>query len=272
MTRYAVGDLQGCLDPLQKLLDTVAFDPAADQLWVVGDLINRGPKSLETLQFVRSLGDSTRIVLGNHDLHFLAIYHGIRLPKKGDTLQAVLESPDCAEYYQWLRHLPLLYTDPSADYTMVHAGLAPQWDLAQARALAGEVEAALRGADIDTFLHRMYGDTPDCWRDDLEGYERLRVITNYLTRVRLCDRDGRLDLDHKRGPETARPGFMPWFDVPGRRSAGHPIIVGHWAALLGNAASPDVFPLDTGCVWGREMTMMNLETRELTRCACERAK
>lgn len=269
MTRYAVGDLQGCFTPLRHLLETVKFDAGSDQLWAVGDLVNRGPQSLECLRFFVELGADARVVLGNHDLHLLAVAHGVRPLKRGDTLQAVLDAPDCADLLEWLRRQPLLYRDPSGDYTMVHAGLAPQWTLDRAAELAAEVSAVLQGPRITDFLHGMYGDEPDCWRDDLEGITRWRVITNYLTRMRFCDDNGRLDLKNKAAPETARPGFMPWFEVPERRSAGHRLIFGHWATLLGRVQRSDVFALDTGCVWGNALTMLNLESGEYLRCDCK---
>ena len=269
MTRYAVGDLQGCFSPLRCLLDEVRFDPRRDQLWAVGDLVNRGSQSLECLRFFAGLGDSARIVLGNHDLHLLAVANGVRPLKRSDTLREILDAPDCAELLGWLRRQPLLYQDKSGDYAMVHAGLAPQWSLARALELAAEVSAVLRGPGLCDFLHGMYGDEPDCWRDDLQGIERWRVITNYLTRIRFCDREGALDLKNKGAPDSAKPGFMPWFDVPGRQSAGAPLIFGHWATLLGRANSDDVFALDTGCVWGNTLTLFNLETRQYSRCDCQ---
>jgi bis(5'-nucleosyl)-tetraphosphatase (symmetrical) len=249
-------------------LDQAGFDPTRDQLWAVGDLVNRGPESLQCLRFFAELGASARVVLGNHDLHLLAVAHGVRPQKRGDTLNAILAAPDCAELLEWLRRQPLLYRDPSGDYTMVHAGLAPQWSVEQARQLADEVAAVLRSERLPEFLHGMYGDQPDCWSDDLQGIERWRVITNYLTRVRFCDIDGRLDLQNKQAPPSARPGYLPWFAVPGRRSAGTTLLFGHWAALLGRAPGADVVALDTGCVWGHQLTLFNLETRQYLRCNC----
>ena len=266
MTRYAVGDLQGCFDPLQHLLERVKFDPARDQLWSVGDIVNRGPQSLQCLRFFAGLGDSARVALGNHDLHLLAIANDIRPLKRGDTVQAILDAPDCDELLQWLRNQPLLHSD--GEFTMVHAGLAPQWTVPQARALAAEVATVLRGARWLDFLAGMYGDTPDNWSDDLRGIERWRVITNYFTRLRFCTVQGALDLKSKEGPAAAAPGFMPWFDVPQRKSAGETLIVGHWAALMGKTRRDDVIALDTGCVWGGQLTLLNLETRALLRCEC----
>lgn len=266
MSRYAVGDLQGCFDPLRRMLDRVKFDSVHDQLWSVGDIVNRGPQSLECLRFFVELGDSARVVLGNHDLHLLAVAHGVREMKRGDTLQPILDAPDATKLLAWVRRQPLLYRE--ADYAMVHAGLAPQWTLDRAAQLAQEIQTVLQGTEIKTFLAGMYGDTPDCWRDDLTGIERWRVITNYLTRMRLCDAKGKLDLKNKAGPDSATPGFMPWFDVPQRKSAGNKLIIGHWATLMGRSLRDDVIALDTGCVWGKRLTLMNLETEALLDCEC----
>lgn len=266
MTRYAVGDIQGCFDPLQRLLDRVKFDPTRDQLWSVGDIVNRGPQSLECLRFLYRLGDSARVVLGNHDLHLLAVAHGVRPLKRGDTLQPILDAPDCAELLAWLRRQPLLHRD--GKYTMVHAGLAPQWTVARAQQLANEIAAVLQGKRLLEFLRGMYGDTPICWSDELHGIERWRVIVNYLTRIRFCTATGVLDLKSKEGPATAPPGFLPWFEVPQRKSAGDILIVGHWAALMGKTQRDDVIALDTGCVWGQRLTLLNLETQALSGCDC----
>jgi bis(5'-nucleosyl)-tetraphosphatase (symmetrical) len=266
MTRYAVGDLQGCYDPLRRLLNRVKFDPNRDQLWSVGDIVNRGPQSLECLRFFYTLGGSARMVLGNHDLHLLAVAQGIRPIKRGDTLQPILDAPDCAELLEWLRHSPLLHRD--GIYTMIHAGLAPQWSIQRAQQLADEVSGVLKSERMVDFLRGMYGDTPNCWSNDLSGIERWRTITNYLTRLRFCTREGVLDLKSKEGPGSAPLGFMPWFDVPERKSAGDILIVGHWATLMGKTRREDVIALDTGCVWGNQLTLFNLETRALLTCEC----
>lgn len=268
MTRYAVGDVQGCWEPLQCLLKHVKFNPRHDELWSVGDIVNRGPQSLECLRFFAQLGDSARVVLGNHDLHLLAVAHGIRKLKRSDTLQPILDAPDRAELLAWLIRQPLFYRPPSGDYAMVHAGLAPQWSLAKAQRLSDEISAVLQSDQLVEFLTGMYGDTPDTWSDELRGIERLRTITNYFTRLRICTADGTLDLDSKDEPERAPPGFMPWFSVPARKSAGANIIFGHWATLLGRAERSDVFALDTGCVWGHKLTLLNLETQALSSCEC----
>lgn len=272
MTRYAVGDLQGCLDPLRQLLERVGFDPAQDQLWSTGDLVNRGPQSLECLRFLRDLGDSLRVVLGNHDLHLLALAEGIRPLKRGDTLGPVLDAPDCAELLAWLERQPLFHRDPSGDFSMVHAGLAPQWSLADAQQLSNEIGTLLRGPRRRDYLEGMYGDTPAQWDPGLSGPTRWRVATNFFTRLRLCDADGRANLKFKEGPERAPAGQMPWFDVPGRRSAGAPIIFGHWAALMGRAGRDDVVALDTGCVWGQHLTLYNLDDGSFHCCACDAPK
>lgn len=268
MTRYAVGDVQGCWEPLQCLLKQVKFDPQHDELWSVGDMVNRGPNSLECLRFFAQLGASARVVLGNHDLHLLAVAHGIRKLKRSDTLQPILDAPDCADLLDWLTQQPLFYQSPTGDYAMVHAGLAPQWSLTQAQQLSNEVSAALQSNQRVEFLRGMYGDTPDTWSDDLLGIERLRVITNYFTRLRFCSASGALDLQSKDEPDNAPPGCMPWFAVPARKSAGKNIIFGHWATLLGRAERSDAFALDTGCVWGHKLTLLNLETQALSSCEC----
>ncbi|HEY9033321.1 MAG TPA: symmetrical bis(5'-nucleosyl)-tetraphosphatase [Pseudomonadales bacterium] len=266
MAIYAVGDLQGCLTPLQCLLEQVQFDPARDTLWCTGDLVNRGPQSLETLRFVYSLGDACVTVLGNHDLHLLAVAAGKAKCKRGDTLDTILDAPDRHSLLDWLRRRPLLHHQHG--YTLVHAGIAPQWTLEQAMQLAGEVEQALRGDNSDDFFAHMYGNSPRKWKDELAGFERLRVITNYFTRMRFCNRKGKLDLDNKQGPEAAESGTLPWFEVPERRMAGQKIIFGHWAALEGRASCPNIYPLDTGCVWGGRLTLMRLSDEKCFSCHC----
>lgn len=258
MARYAIGDLQGCYDALRALLDRIAFDPAQDQLWLVGDLVNRGPASLEVLRFVRSLGAAAVTVLGNHDLHLLSLIHAGRAPKARDTLGAILNAPDCAELADWLRSRALLHRDPDDGLVMVHAGLAPQWSIPQAQALAGEVEQVLRGPDHAAFYPHMYGDQPAQWSDDLRGEGRLRAITNFLTRVRMVDRTGGFDSSHSGPPHPAPPGLVPWFDHPERRSREQRIVIGHWSAL-GLQVRPDLLALDTGCVWGQSLTAVCLD-------------
>lgn len=256
MTTYAIGDLQGCLDPLKRLLDRLEFDPERDRLWFVGDLVNRGPDSLETLRFVKSLDDAAVTVLGNHDLHLLAISAGNHA-KLNEDLRAVIEAPDAGELMEWLRRQPLLHRDPDFGYTLVHAGLPPQWDAAQAAILAGEVETILQGANCDAFLANMYGDLPDHWSETLAGIERLRFIVNAFTRIRFVDVEGRLDLDEKGPPGSQPDHLMPWFEHPARHSRGERIVFGHWSAL-GAYAGHNVYGLDSGCVWGNELTALKI--------------
>ena len=264
MSTYAIGDIQGCYDELRRLLDRIAFDPARDTLWIVGDLVNRGPQSLETLRYVRSLGARAVTVLGNHDLHCLVVAAGVRKPHRGDTLDAILEAPDRDELLHWLRSRKLMHA--GGGYALVHAGLLPQWTIAQALALAAEVEAALQGPDHPEFLRNMYGNTPDAWDERLTGHDRLRVIVNAMTRLRLCDAAGVMEFSHKTAVDLPS-GYLPWFDVPGRASADTTIVCGHWAAL-GLTLRDDLAAIDTGCVWGRELTALRLEDRRLYQCDC----
>lgn len=265
MSTYAIGDVQGCYDPLRRLLDAFKFDPAHDTLWFVGDLVNRGPQSLATLRFVRGLGERAITVLGNHDLNLLAVAQGLRKPHREDTVEDILDAPDGGELLDWLRHRKLMHFDGA--YAMVHAGLLPQWSVARALELAGEVERVLRGPGYAPLLEKMYGNNPDAWGDALEGYARLRVIVNAMTRLRLCDAQGRMEFSHKTGLDGLPAGFMPWFDVPGRAHAGTPVVCGHWAAL-GLVLRSDVLGIDTGCVWGRSLSALRLEDRRLFQCGC----
>ena len=274
MTRYAVGDLQGCLKPLQCLLDEVHFNQQHDQLWLAGDLINRGPDSLDTLRFVKSLGDCTRIVLGNHDLHFLAVAHLAKKAHKLDTFDAILAADDCDELVTWLQQQPILYSDPSGDYSMVHAGIPPIWDLAQAKTYAREVETVLRSRNNDSsnsaidYFRNMYGNEPNGWQETLTGSARLRTITNYFTRMRFCSVQGELDFDNKL-TDCDREHFSPWFSYTNRATRNDKIIFGHWAALKGETNADNIYALDTGCVWGEKMTLMNLDTEEFHYCNCQ---
>ena len=265
MSTYAIGDVQGCYDQLQRLLETIAFDPARDRLWFVGDLVNRGPQSLQTLRFVKTLGASAVTVLGNHDLHLLAVAAGIGKIHRGDTLDGILAAPDRDELMNWLRHRRMMHAENG--YAMVHGGLLPQWTVAQALALGREVETALRGSDHREFLRHMYGNEPARWSDDLAGYDRLRVIVNAMTRLRLCSADGTMEFSHKTGLERLPAGYMPWYDVPDRASRDTPLITGHWAAL-GLVVRADLLALDTGCVWGRRLTALRLEDRRVFQCDC----
>lgn len=257
MAVYAIGDVQGCYAPLQQLLVRLNFDPARDRLWFTGDLVNRGPQSLEVLRFVRGLGERAICVLGNHDLHLLALATETARPGKRDTLDEILRAPDSDELLAWLRSRPLLHHDAALGCTLVHAGLLPPWDLAQAQRLAREAEAVLGGDSYVEFFHHMYGDLPDHWNENLHGFDRLRVIVNAFTRLRYCDLDGNMDLRPKGPPGSQPPDLLPWFQVPGRRSHGLNIIFGHWSAL-GLWRGDGVIGLDSGCVWDRSLTAVRL--------------
>lgn len=260
MAVYAIGDVQGCFDELLALLTRIDFDRARDRLWMVGDLVNRGPRSLEVLRFVAGLGDRVVCVLGNHDLHLLAVAAGVGKLNKADRLDEVLAAPDLQDLVRWLRHRPLLHHDPALGYTMVHAGLAPAWTLQDSLHRAHEVEQALRGPSADEFFTAMYGEEPTGWRDDLTGLPRLRAITDFLTRARFLDRDGRCDLVTKGQLGSQPVGHVPWFDFPGRATADLPIIFGHWSAL-GSLDRPNLLALDTGCLWGGCLTAARLDGR-----------
>jgi len=262
MAVYAIGDVQGCFDELQALLALIDFDPRLDQLWFAGDLVNRGPKSLETLRFVRSLDAVT--VLGNHDLHLLASAFIPGRRKRKDTLQNIIDAADANEMLDWLRHRPLLHHDATASYTLIHAGLPPQWDLQTAKACAAEVEQALQGNDYVEFLAAMYGNQPDVWDSAMTGWERLRFITNCFTRLRYCDSDGRLALEEK-GPPGSQPKYLkPWFEWPERKSRDLRILFGHWSTL-GAYDAPGIHALDTGCLWGGQLTAIRLCSDEAER-------
>jgi bis(5'-nucleosyl)-tetraphosphatase (symmetrical) len=267
MATYAVGDIQGCYDQLMRLLDKINFDPTIDRLWTVGDLINRGPQSLETIRFAKSLGQAFTMVLGNHDLHFVAMATGAVKHGKKDTLQAILDDPDCPQFCDWLRHQPMLLRKKldtevgTQTFLMVHAGIAPGWTFKMARQYAGEVETALQSDKYLKFLSKMYGDEPDIWHDGLEKWERLRVITNYLTRVRFCNGETQLNLAIKTGPKTAPDGFKPWYEYQELKK-NKVILFGHWATLEGETNWPNVHALDTGCVWGRTLTALRLEDKQ----------
>ena len=265
MAIYAVGDIQGCHAELVQLLDRINFDPVADQLWLVGDLVNRGPGSLEVLRLVKSLGDSAITVLGNHDLHLLAVAEGAAELHRTDTLDEILEAPDRDELLHWLRNQRLLHAQDG--FVLVHAGLLPQWSVAQAASLAHEVETALRGDDYAIFLARMYGNSPHHWDDSLTGYKRLRVIVNTFTRMRICTKAGEMEFKFKGEVENIPAGYMPWFDIPKRASAKSTVIFGHWSAL-GLKLTPNVIALDTGCLWGGPMTAIRLEDRKLFQVSC----
>ena len=268
MATYAIGDIQGCYDALMRVLDKASFDDN-DTLWVAGDLVNRGKQSLATLRFLQTLDQRAKIVLGNHDLHLLAVAYGVRKAGRSDTLDEILQAPDRDQLLDWLRHQPLLHYDTDLGYLMVHAGIPPQWSLKQAQSLANEVESALRSTQITSFLQQMYGDQPERWDNELESWLRLRVITNYLTRMRLCDAKGTLNLTHKTGITESPAGFKPWFAHQHRKTRDQRILFGHWAALEGESNEDRVYALDTGCVWGGRLTMMRLEDQRIFSCNCE---
>ena len=271
MATYAIGDIQGCFQPLQALLQQIDFDPQHDTLWFTGDLVNRGPQSLETLRYIKDLGSAAITVLGNHDLHLLAVSEGHeRFQHDSDTLNPILQAPDRDELLHWLRQQPLLHHDEQLQISMIHAGLPPQWDLQQARAVANEVENALRSDDYLDFLNHMYGNLPDIWRDDLQGHERLRFIVNCFTRLRFCSTQGKLALSAKGAPGTQPKGLLPWFQIDARASRDATIIFGHWSTL-GLHLQDNVMSLDTGCLWGGELTALRLEDREVFGFDCEEA-
>lgn len=266
MATYAIGDIQGCYDSLQNLLEHIAFDPASDRLWLVGDLVNRGPKSLETLRLIKSLGPAALTVLGNHDLYLLMIAEGgAKFRGKDDTLQAILDAPDCAELLNWLRHQPLCHIED--EFCLVHAGLLPQWTIERARELAGEVEAALQGPDFSTFIRNLWGSEPAGWSDDLTGWARLRVIVNAMTRMRFCTPDGIMEFKAKGTLAKAPAGHIPWFDLPGRKSSDSVMVTGHWSAL-GLKITPNLLALDSGCLWGGHLTAIRLEDRQVFQVDC----
>jgi len=259
MTLYAVGDIQGCYDELRSLLQRMRFSADRDQLWFVGDLVNRGPKSLETLRFVRDLGDNAVTVLGNHDLHLLATALGRReKSKSGDSIDDVLNAPDCDALIEWLLHRPLAHHDKSRGDLLIHAALIPQWTVETALDLAREVQKALRHDPQKLFEH-MYGNSPDEWSDSLKSTDRLRFTINVLTRVRVCTAEGRIDLKMKGSPNKVRPPFRPWFEFDERRSRATRVIFGHWSAL-GYVNAHGVVGLDTGCVWGGALTAFDLDS------------
>jgi bis(5'-nucleosyl)-tetraphosphatase (symmetrical) len=255
MALYLIGDVQGCDAALGRLLDKLAFSPSRDTAFLLGDLVNRGPDSLAVLRRVIALDGAAQALLGNHDLHLLATAQGVRKPHRNDTVADILAAPDREALLDWLRRRPMAIH--AHGWLMVHAGVLPAWDLAQTLSLAGELESVLRSADWVGFLHGMYGNRPDRWRDDLAGAERLRVIVNAFTRLRFCSAQGVMEFEAKDNVDSAPAGFMPWFEVPGRRTAGTPLAFGHWSTL-GKVDRRDVLPLDTGCVWGGRLTAARL--------------
>ena len=268
MATYIVGDIQGCCDELQQLLILSNFDKEKDELWLAGDLVARGPKSLETLRFVKGLGKNAKIVLGNHDLHLLAIWQGFHNAKKNDKLDELLTAPDCDELLNWLRLQPLMLRHPEFDFVMVHAGISPQWTTEQAEKLALEVEHQLHGVQFQTVLKNMYGDYPNSWQENLQGHDRLRFIINAFTRMRYCFLDGSLEFKNKLSPKESDNNVMkPWFEIESCDNTT-PILFGHWAALLGKTNKSDIYALDTGCVWGNSLTMLRWQDKKIFSLAC----
>lgn len=265
MATFAIGDLQGCYKKFRQLLDLIRFDPAKDKLWLVGDIVNRGPDSLSVLRFVRGLHNAAITVLGNHDLHLLMVAEGCARLHRNDTLQDVLDAPDRDELLHWLRHQRMLHVD--GNYVMVHAGLLPSWSVPQAALLAQIVEVALRSEDFHKFCSHMYGNQPDQWDDSLEGYPRLRVIINAMTRMRVCTPNGKMDFTYKGLVQDTPVDYLPWFETPHRASREATVICGHWSAL-GLQIKNNLIALDTGCVWGGSLTAVRLEDRKVFQVSC----
>ena len=268
---YLMGDLQGCCQALERMLQTIDFSPSRDHLFVLGDLVNRGPDSLGVLRRLRGLDNAATCLLGNHDLHLLAVAHGVRKMHRSDTLAPILDAPDREEWLYWLRQQRLAVQ--AHGWLMVHAGVVPQWDAAQTVVLAGEVEAMLRSPEVGEFLTLMYGNEPARWDDSLQGVDRWRCVVNSLTRLRFCAADGTMEFATKEGAGGAPEGYMPWFEVPGRRTQGTPVAFGHWSTL-GLINRDDLLALDTGCLWGGHLTAARVDgaTRELIQIACPQAQ
>jgi bis(5'-nucleosyl)-tetraphosphatase (symmetrical) len=266
-----IGDLQGCADALERLLDETGFSPSRDHLVALGDLVNRGPASLRVLERLRALGASASCLLGNHDLHLLAVAYGVRPLHRGDTFGDVLDSPAREAWIDWLRQRPLALHD--SGWLCVHAGVVPQWDAAQTLALGAELQALLGGPDVGAFLRVMYGNEPARWSDTLAGADRWRFAINVLTRIRFCSADGTLDFKIKEGADAAAPGLSPWFAVPGRRTEGTPVAFGHWSTL-GLVDRADLLGIDTGCVWGGALTAVRVDggRREVIQVGCQQAQ
>ena len=268
---YLMGDLQGCCQALDRMLQTIDFSPSRDHLFVLGDLVNRGPDSLGVLRRLRGLDNAATCLLGNHDLHLLAVAHGVRKMHRSDTLAPILDAPDREDWLLWLRQQRLAVH--AHGWLMVHAGVVPQWDAAQTVALAGEVETMLRSPEVGEFLTTMYGNEPARWDERMQGVDRWRCVVNSLTRLRFCAADGTMEFATKEGAGGAPEGYMPWFEVPGRRTQGTPVAFGHWSTL-GLVNRDDLLALDTGCLWGGHLTAARVDgaTRELIQIACPQAQ
>lgn len=267
MSTYCIGDVQGCFQELQKLLQLIAFDPQNDKLWFVGDLVNRGPNSLETLRFVKQL-PNVKVVLGNHDFHLLALYHKATTTKSHD-LQPIIDASDAPELIDWLRLQPLLYHDLRFDCVLVHAGIYPWWNLAKAKSCALEVEKILRADDYHKMFKHMYGNKPNRWDENLTGWRRTRFIINSFTRMRFCDAEGHLDFAFQGNVGSQPNNLLPWFKMPERQNKTVKIIFGHWAALEGKVDEANLLALDTGCVWGRSLTALRLDDHKLFAVECK---
>ena len=271
MATYAIGDIQGCYNELRQLLKDINFKSDSDTLWFTGDLVNRGPKSLETLRFIKAMNDNAIVVLGNHDLHLLAAAYTGSKPGRKDTLDKILNAPDREELLNWLEHRPLIHTDDITNLTMVHAAIHPNWSIGQAQALAAEVEAILQSEQHTDFYKNMYGDEPAVWSEDLRGWPRLRHITNVFTRLRFCHQDGALALSHKCEPGAQPEELQPWFSMENRASNNDNIIFGHWSTLIlaKNIVYGNVHPLDTGCLWGGHLTAMRIDDDSFSKVALQ---
>lgn len=278
MALYLIGDVQGCNAALQRLLDTISFSPSRDSLILLGDLVNRGPDSAGVLRRMMQLGTAARCLLGNHDLNLLAVAHGVRKPHRKDTLSGILDAPDRNAMLDWLRqqHMALLEKTGNEELLLIHAGVLPAWTAMKTIALAKEVEAVLQGTDLGEFLHQMYGNEPASWSESLTGVARLRVIVNALTRLRFCTPEGEMEFETKEGASAAPAGCMPWFDIPGRQTAGITVAFGHWSTLGWLHDRRDVISLDTGCVWGGCLSALKLGANptfnELIQVKCEAAQ
>ena len=276
MSTYAIGDIQGCYSELQNLLNEINFDERRDELWFAGDLVNKGPKSLQTLRFIKALGVNAKITLGNHDLHLLAVAKNIRPLLKKDTIQEILAADDVEELIDWLKSRPLLITDDNLNFTMVHAGLPPQWSLENAKEFAKECELILQSEKINKLLAEMYGDTPNIWSDSLQDYAKQRFIINCFTRIRFCNSDGMLDFDTKVAPGKQNTSLIPWYSLPNRNTKDNKIIFGHWSTVhIGNEKNfkqYNVYPIDTGCLWGGRLTAMRLEDEKVFSVPSEQQK
>lgn len=265
MTTFVIGDTQGCHLNVLQLLERIENISPGARIWFIGDILNRGPQSLAGLRHIMAMGARANSVMGNHDLHLLAVAAGIRKAHRSDTLDEILQAPDRADLLDWVRHRPLAHFQDG--HLLVHAGVLPQWTAQQVLAHAREVEAVLRGPHWIDFLHSMYGNTPARWDDGLQGADRLRCIINALTRIRFCSADGVMDFGHHVAPQTAPDGLMPWFEVPGRRTQDVTMVIGHWSTL-GLVLQPNLIALDTGCLWGGKLSAVCLEDRTLVQVAC----